>query len=370
MTIRRDLPSLTGVRFLAALVVVLVHATASFAPVPGISHLVAPGSVGVTFFFVLSGFILTYTAPRGSAIDARSFYARRFARVYPLHLLTWSVFAILVVSGIASVTPLAAVLNVFLLQAWVPVQDVYFSMNGPSWSLSAEAFFYACFPFLIRRITTWSAKTTVRMIVLLFAGAGLIAVVLHAAFPTSSVGLLYVNPAYRIWEFVAGICLAHLFRQGVRLNFPGWLVGVAFAASWTVCAVAAPVLPTLGLGLSALPGHFASLIMFPSVALVIYWLAQADGDERPTPVSSRSMVMLGKWSFSLYLIHLPILQLFEFALGTAVSLPGAVLRLATVVVVAVGLSGVAFNYFEAPVERAIRRRISPPELPASRVLAK
>src|SRR5438067_1929482 len=80
------LPALTGLRFLAALVVVIDHT--GYGP---LAAMVAPfGGVAVTLFFILSGFILTYTYTRnGTAVHGgwRAFYIARIARVYPLYLL-------------------------------------------------------------------------------------------------------------------------------------------------------------------------------------------------------------------------------------------------------------------------------------------
>ena len=143
----QDLPSLTSMRFFAALMVALFHACVwSSVPLGPFRY----GFVGVTFFYILSGFVLTWTwRPHDSL---RFFYLRRFARVYPLHLLTAMIalaFAALGVRGEGEVSPLTALLNLALLQAWVPDLAVVGALNGPSWSLSNEAFFYAVFPLLV-----------------------------------------------------------------------------------------------------------------------------------------------------------------------------------------------------------------------------
>lgn len=84
---KNHLPSLTGLRFFAASMVVLLHAAQRFDPISGMTHVVGFGYIGVSFFFMLSGFILAWTARE---VDSpMQFYWRRFARVWPLHALTW-----------------------------------------------------------------------------------------------------------------------------------------------------------------------------------------------------------------------------------------------------------------------------------------
>src|SRR4051812_31522444 len=96
------LDSLTGARFIAALIVVLLHSTRSIdtrvVDIPAISFVSTLGSLGVPFFFSLSGFVLTWSMTEGDRL--RNFYRRRLARVYPLHVATWAVaVAALIAAG-------------------------------------------------------------------------------------------------------------------------------------------------------------------------------------------------------------------------------------------------------------------------------
>ncbi|MBB5642383.1 acyltransferase family protein [Cryobacterium roopkundense] len=74
-------------RFYAALIVVIMHATHMLHPGELVTRAFGMGAVGVSFFFILSGFVLTWS--RKSSLPNRKFYQNRFARIFPLHFLTW-----------------------------------------------------------------------------------------------------------------------------------------------------------------------------------------------------------------------------------------------------------------------------------------
>ena len=96
------LDSLTGLRWWAAFAVFCYHMM-SFAPVPGLGAVARFGNHGVAFFFLLSGFVLTWSAGiSGTAVA--NFYWRRLARIYPAHVLALLV-AIPVFYSVTSVTP-------------------------------------------------------------------------------------------------------------------------------------------------------------------------------------------------------------------------------------------------------------------------
>ena len=151
----QKLDALTSLRFFAAAMIVVAHAHPLFGSL-GIAN-AAPLGQGVSFFFVLSGFILAYNYPELEGRKAvRRFWLARFARVWPLHAVMLLLWIALIFNfdrhsyfpGVEGLARLGA--NLLLLQAWVPLSLWSLSFNGVAWSLSAEFFFYAVFPFLIR----------------------------------------------------------------------------------------------------------------------------------------------------------------------------------------------------------------------------
>src|SRR5437773_2519695 len=149
MEAKNRLGALTGLRCVAAAAVAVAHLPGLLS-LPGLgptsARLLTEGFYGLTTFFVLSGFILAYTYHDRLARPTRRELGRyalaRVARVWPLHLLTLGLAAVLATApapgGVGT-----AVANAFLVHAWVPDIALIQSYNSVSWTLSHEAFFYA-----------------------------------------------------------------------------------------------------------------------------------------------------------------------------------------------------------------------------------
>ena len=164
---RARLPALTSLRLFAAMMVVLLHLRGLKVMLGGplwLQKIASIGYVGVSFFFVLSGFILVYTYA-GHRFEPRLFWRARFARIYPAYafaLVFSAPFFVLAINTFpffawaAQHFVLACLLVIGLLQAWVPLAALSWSMV--LWSLSVEAFFYFVFPFALARLARWSHR--------------------------------------------------------------------------------------------------------------------------------------------------------------------------------------------------------------------
>lgn len=254
------LNSLTGLRFYAASAVLLCHSVLPLFPVPVLRELAVIGPVGVGLFFVLSGFVLTWSWHPDDR--TRDFFIRRGARIYPLHLATTAIAASLFLAG-GHHRLIGLVATVLLVQAWFSLQ---FGEGGhaPSWSLSCEAFFYACFPWLVRRLAVMDRRW------LLAVGAAAVSImglwnvgyaaVTVAGVPHTAWLSTYTNPGYRIGEFILGMCLACAIRSGWRppldpssaLSLAVLWYAVLAALNWLVGVVAPPLGGVAGLPLGAL----------------------------------------------------------------------------------------------------------------------
>lgn len=315
---RPQLPSLTGLRFIAAAMVFFFHS--SMIPISlnpfadrhianGFARLVSvAGSVGVSFFFVLSGFVLTWSArPRDTTAG---FWRRRLLKIFPNHVATR---ARTVVLFAGSAVPLKAWLaNLLLVQSWFPDPAVHLSLNGPSWSLCCELLFYLLFPFLLRpvlRIKGGALRLWAGMMVAGMLAVQLVADLLVPSSPRAAgydVGAWqfwfgYFFPPARMFEFVLGMILARLVLAGAVPRLPIVPAALPCVGGYAV-ALEVPFLYGLNL---------ATII---PISLLICAVARADVDGLPTVLRGRAMQWLGALSFGFYLAQFIVLSFIRSTL--------------------------------------------------------
>jgi peptidoglycan/LPS O-acetylase OafA/YrhL len=361
------LNSLTGLRWVAALMVFLFHlGYVGGATGLGIHSVVGrAGHAGLSFFFILSGFVLTWGARPGET--ARGFWRGRFVKIFPNHWVTFLVTALLLLAGGEVLFNGPNLSNLFLVQTWVPNLDFWISMNAPSWSLTCEVFFYALFPLLlwaINKVPTsrlWAAAGISLGAVL--AAPLLIELIVPGTpkIPWENLGpvsleqlwLTYWFPPVRALEFVLGIVLARIVMAG---KFPR-ITWVPVAAAFVVFQVIAMNSPSYLFGLVALPAL--------SVVLVIPYLAQKDIRGEFTPFRGRRMVWLGEASFAFYLFHKIVMSWGQGAVdgeawGTTWSLPFWIGFGVVTFAVTLGLAALLHTYVEKPLMRRFARPKSRP----------
>ena len=248
---RPNLKALTSIRFFAALHVALYHLVRPFSLWGPLAGAMSVGYVGVSFFFVLSGFILTYShaeeyeSGRGSAKD---FWVARLARIYPIYLLAM-LFAGVVGFGQyhSRLHALAFGIDLALMQAWLVRAANFF--NVPAWTISVEAFFYLVFPFVLLRLRPSSTRKAVAAAAGFWLLALAVPLLMLLRYPGATLtedgvagaagSLLVFNarriPLLMLPEFLFGISLGWLylrFRPSRRMaSGLLWVGGVATAAA-------------------------------------------------------------------------------------------------------------------------------------------
>jgi peptidoglycan/LPS O-acetylase OafA/YrhL len=357
--VRPDLPALTGLRFLAAAHVVIGHIAVTMISPTGWGHAIAStGYIGVTLFFLLSGFILAYNYAgqdgelRGTR---RTFWVARLARVYPLYLfallLAAASFAFsFVTHRIGTVAAAqAGVLTPFLLQAWHPDSHVALAWNMPGWSLSAEAFFYLVFPGMLMVLSKIQPRYFLLTSIGLWAGALLPAVCQATAFPDLNWQEYVIHlPLLRLAEFSLGVVLGLMYLRGIRLN-----------GQWAL-----PLLLGVGAALIVVYGQVPKSVISnglfsPLFGLLVIALA-AGGGWLPTILGTPLARLLGEASYGIYLLHIPLYGWYRLALdrlipGFAEGLPG----FGVFFVILTVCSIYAYRYVEVPGRHWLRRRLQP-----------
>jgi len=220
MKIKQKLDALTSLRFFAALMIVIHHSIGLF----GFSKENYPPIIlgqAVSFFFVLSGFILAYVYPKlDTWSEMYNFWRARIARVWPALFVTFLLAIWLLSLNFDCKTGLA---NVLMVNAWIPYPAYYFSYNSPSWSISTEFFFYLAFPFLIYQWNkTWQLKLLISgaIVVLLIVVSNTLELPSYVSIEDgdiTSTALLYISPISRIFEFIFGIYVAFFWRKKTEL---------------------------------------------------------------------------------------------------------------------------------------------------------
>ncbi|MCC7127461.1 MAG: acyltransferase [Microbacteriaceae bacterium] len=354
---RARLEALTGLRWLAAFWVFGYHMQ-NFGSLSYPFDLpVRLGFQGVTFFFVLSGFVLTWSMR--PTLRVSTFYVRRFARIWPSHmvalLLAIPVFYTLAAEPAHSwVKPLSIpilLLSVPLIQGFSRDPVVLFSGNPAAWTLSCEAFFYALHPFfgsLLRRLSKRGALIAAMTTVVIAFGYRSLAN-LDSAGWSGGVPL----PLEHLSEFALGMAIAWAFALGWRPRIPvsvAWLIFIATMAWLTVG-------PESHWGIfSELAGRYLGEFTTVVCAVLIISVVGNSLRGRRSWLEHPWMVALGNWSYAFYLVHATVIYAILNVLGKPRGPGGTNLLWGTgIFLLALALSAALHFWVEAPAERAIRR---------------
>ncbi|MFF4490269.1 acyltransferase family protein [Streptomyces sp. NPDC001544] len=355
------LPSLTGLRFLAALTVFVYHASI---PIPTLRLLAddrtefrlfhwfdQAGGLGVSFFFVLSGFVLTWSARDSDTTTG--FWRRRFVKVYPNYVVAWVLAMVLFASD--STSTRVALSNLFMVQVWTPAYYTNFSVDPPSWSLGVEAVFYLSFPLLLAALRRIDPRHLKYWITGTIAAVWATPAVAYAALPKTPLvpsgqgfsetayWFTYVLPPVRMVDFALGILVALAVKHG-RWRDIGMIPSFLLLAGgyW------------LTFHMPYFYGQRATMII--PIALLIAAAATADIEGRFTLFRNRTMVWLGEISFAFYLLHYIVLSWLRKQLGTQMySTSEGIALLVGAAVGTVVLSWLLHRLVETPLVRRFSR---------------
>jgi peptidoglycan/LPS O-acetylase OafA/YrhL len=348
---RRPLKALTGIRFLAAVYVVIYHtklgATLAEHGHIAAGHLFMSGYLAVAMFFLLSGFILSYTY--AGQIDEpgsyRRFWEARFARIWPVYVVS------LLLTSVAqfSFPKLSYILPTLLMvQAWNPFnRDMWGAWNYVCWTLSVEAFFYLCFPFYQRWIERLdSQKQLTSMVVMLGLGVAINSGVNVLGYASHGILHALPMPLIRLPEFLAGVGLGNYFVRKTSSPAARSRPSVSAFGFWTYGAAVV----TIAL-LCRARDQWTSLVLI-AFALLIFGLA-SERTLLAQAFSSRIMLFGGAISYSIYLLQAPVKDMVrvfadQLHIGSVGFRTGFLFALLLV------LSAISFKSIEEPSRRQLR----------------
>ena len=319
------LKALTGLRCFAAVNIVFFHFSNPlwfnfnfYFPAPFLDRsvhvplLLAPvvnaGFISVSYFILLSGFVLGYNyneRARNGELDRKRFWEARFTRIYPIYLLSLLLSLGNLRSEYPTHTPAmfwtGVVLTPLLLQGFVPAVATF--LNTPAWTMSAEAFYYAIFPWLAKwkkpeRMAPYIGKLAVVWILGLVPGA------LYMAFNPDGIRhpdrwsygpwlwALKYTPYAHIFSFVFGVMLANLNAMIPRESRVRLWLGLAGFGGIYAIVCQGPLVP------------YAIIhdgLLMPLFAFIILGLAGENPLARA--LGARPLVFVGESSYCLYLLH-------------------------------------------------------------------
>lgn len=330
---------LTSIRGVAALWVVYGHLIGPISrvlynsppPSGSLSTNLARGDqFAVDIFFVLSGYIMIVAY--GTRLDAPRFYLHRFARVFPLHVV---VLAVAITGSYLlqyqALQPEAYSLSnlifyVTLTFVWVGLPPAW---NPPSWSLSAEVFAYIFFPFVQLAARDFSRRVAI-LCVCLLASAHTTVLVLWG-FADTGVGALL--------RALLGFCAGALLRASLIHPIP-----------------LAPAISAIAIAVAVAFDRFEYAV--PAILLLVAGLGVNKSGPAIDAMSTRPMVWLGKISYSIYLIHFPLLigadRLLQ-KLDLLQSRAGQLVFCLSYVTAVLSISHLSWRFIETPARLAIHR---------------
>lgn len=363
---KERLSALTSLRFFAAALIVLYHSLKAFGLDPNNFCDKLALDQGVSCFFVLSGFILSYSYPTLDGMaKTKRFFLARVARIWPAHLVgICLVIAILGASiwqPVGGRCPWITLANITMVHAWIPQARSYFSLNAPSWSISTEMFFYLCFPLLISRWSqTWKQKMIVCTLAVLASQGIALAMKSNGASEDIIHWILYINPMARLFEFVLG-----MFAFGIYQRYKTSLTREVTSKEATLLECVA--LSLIAVNLLTMPtitgcwsGHLTDQVHLywaryaggaPLYAFLIFVLALNKGIMARI-LSAPALVLLGEISYSLYLIHWIVLQKYSYLSDHLAGVPNIVLYIGYWLVICAA-SYINYRFIESYFRRKI-----------------
>ncbi len=343
MTQSKRIEQLTFPRFVSAFIIMVAHTKPSWFVDDAWFNPLFHGFFAVTFFFVLSGFVLGLSYhdkfEENKTEDLKKYFILRVARIYPIYALAILASMVGDYLYLNKTYSLGTVLlNLSLLQAWFRSDYISF----PAWSLSCEAFFYVIFPFVMVYVRRLSYSSVVRkMLYVWIASLAAITLLVVVLFPGDL--FWHLHPLVNAPSFLLGVGTSVIYRklsQAVNLKF------------YSSVALAVVVAVVGGQWLSK-PSFGIEMAQVPSFLLFLLFLAlMSDNHLLVKLFKNRFLVLLGKASYALYLFHTLAYEIWSRELEKLFSGQSRLLYVAAVVFM-VMVSVVLYKFYEKPMYRLI-----------------
>jgi peptidoglycan/LPS O-acetylase OafA/YrhL len=355
---------LTFTRFWALLLVLIYHGAGgiylTYINKFPLTPILYSAPTSVSYLYVLSGFVMSLVYYRPAQKFAFvNYWKARIVRIYPLYIISFALVCFYYLGALTQIKPQKILVNIFVLQAWWPPYAQ--SFNYASWSMTVEFFFYAVFPFFV----LWAYRQSVRKILWTSIIFWIVTQAINFAlwigyFPAQELFIVY-NPIFHLSSFTLGIAGGAWFMQEVphqkidqRVNFSILFCSLALIAGYTILSAVYPQLPH---NLQPMTGLLAPffIVFITTLALDQTWLSKI--------LSHRWLVALGETSFALYILHVPVIWLYERALqSSGLSNPDHIKDVTYLpLMIAVGL--IANYYIDPPIRNWMKKVLNQISIP-------
>lgn len=289
---------ITFTRFVAAIAIVISHFNKDLFlyQIHYISDIFLRANVGVSYFFILSGFIMIVAYHKKDQIDYLDFYRNRFARIYPLYIVGLLLYLI---TKSSNFSVFKLILYLFGIQSWIPGEALV--LNFPGWSISVEFLFYLLFPLLYNRYYSKQNKSIWVIAIIIW--------VITQVFSNFYVGSSwYEGPHTKSHEFGFYFPPLHLNEFLV-----GNLTGMFFVRHHkqknydlqVILLFAAILLALIFIPLNFHNGLMAVLFI-PLIILISY-----NSGLLTKIFSLKPLEYLGEISYAIYIVHIPVLYIIR-----------------------------------------------------------
>ena len=271
----------------------------------------------------------------------------RFARIYPLHFLTFFVSIPLVIYGIKDFSLLLifkSITNLTLTQSFVPLKSIYFSFNAPSWSISNEMFFYILFPFILTFVGFFRKKWF--LLLLVFASIPLLSIIISNDFHHR---LFYINPVFRIVDFVIGISLYNLYRliKNMNLNFNYNYIEISSVILFSVFFFFHSDFPKVS--------RYSFFYWIPMSYIILVFSFQKGIISKF--LSQKWLIYLGEISFGFYMFHQLVIRYFLPLNNRYLGIENEIHQSLMIFILSLLISHYSFKYFENPINSYLKNKL-------------
>ncbi|WP_428330106.1 acyltransferase family protein [Mucilaginibacter sp.] len=303
---------LTFTRFLAALFIVVFHYGKLATPFNKsiLSNVFSNANVCVSFFFVLSGFIMVVAYHHLKKLNLKEYYINRFSRIYPVYFI--ALVLTIVINNGWRFDLTGTSLHVLLLQSWVPRYTMVY--NYPGWSLSVEAFFYLLFPLLYNYVYNKFRFNNIILAILAFFLISQVCIYLISntlfdfPFPVNlESNFIHYFPLFHLNEFLAGNALGLLFICLIKKNGFSSINRVKNIALILMCTVISLLVlyPNLRQSLEV-NFHNGLFVLF--FGPFILWLSLSK-NKLTKLLAAKPLVFFGNISYDIYILQYPVFSL-------------------------------------------------------------